>query len=426
MAEIRPFRGLCFDTKQVDLNRVTCPPYDIISPEERLELLARDPFNAVRLILGDGDAWHPQAAETLKEWRQKALLRVESEPVIYMYQHRFMLEGEEKTRRGFIALLRLAERSAKEVLPHEHTFEGPKADRFKLMQACEANLSPIFLLAGDSQGTIRKILAEASSRITDQVTDAKDVRHSVARIQDPEKIRAIQEALRGQQIFVADGHHRYETAQNYRDWRRQQAPHDPPDAPYHFQMVYICPMEDEGLHILPTHRVVGGISQDKVKVLNKELAKYFNIEPALHRSPEEFVKGLRNAGRTGQVVGLYQADGAYAFLTPRSGMVEKYVGDSTRTLTWRNLDVSVLHELALHRVLEIPRDKLLEHVQYVREVADAVRLVNQGKKQMAFLLNGTRIDQVRRICLEGEHMPQKSTDFYPKLLTGLVFYSFQG
>ncbi len=422
MPEIVPFRGICFDTERVDLNRATCPPYDTISPGERRELLQQDEHNAVRLVLGDGEEWHAQAAGSFQTWMEQGILRRDPEPAIYSYAHRFSLEGRERTRRGCVALLRLAERSEREVLPHEHTFEGPKADRFKLTQACEANLEPIFLLAADPQGRMRQALAEAET--TQKVVDPKGVEHTFGRITDLQIITSVQDAMRGQKVFIADGHHRYETAQNYRDWRRQQSPNDPPDAPYNYQMVYFCPMEDEGLHILPTHRIVGGIPEAKLKALDSELAKYFKVEPALHRLAEEFARALRSWGQERPAIGLYRPDGSYTVLSPKAAAIEKYVGDSTRTITWRNLDVSILHELVLHRILGIPRDRLLDHVKYLREASEGVRLVNEGGRQLAFLLNGTRVEQVRRICLEGEHMPQKSTDFYPKLLTGLVFYKF--
>jgi len=422
MAEITPFGGTCFDTAKVNLNRVTCPPYDVISPGERRELLERDEHNAVRLILGEGPDWHGEAAGRFRQWMAQGILRTDPQPAVYLYRHRFSLGGEQNTRQGFVALLRLAERDAQEVLPHEHTFEGPKADRLKLTQACEANLEPIFLLAPDPQGRIRKALAEAKAAET--VTDPKAVEHTFGRITDAKIIPILQNAMRGQKVFIADGHHRYETAQNYRDWRRQQSPDDPPDAPYNFQMAYFCPMEDEGLHILPTHRIVGGIPEAKVKALNTELEKYFTVEPALHRSIEEFIRALRTWGEARPAIGLYRPDGSYTILSPKTEAVEKYVGDSTRTMTWRHLDVSILHELILHRILGIPRERLLDYVQYVREASEGVRLVNEGQRQLAFLLNGTRVEQVRRICLEGEHMPQKSTDFYPKLLTGLVFYKY--
>ncbi len=425
MPEIQPFEGLRYNPEKVDPNCVVCPPYDIISPEEQRLLLDRDPCNAVRLTLGEGTDWHGKAAEQMKNWTGQGILQKEDSPSIYLYQHRFAVKGQPRVRRGFVALLRLAERNEQQVLPHERTFEGPKADRLKLMKACQANMSSIFLLCLDPDGRIRQILDEESRAEGISVTDEKQVEHFLRPFSDPDKIRVIQQVLQDQKVFVADGHHRYETAQNYRDWRRSQSPSDGPDAPYNFQMVYLCPIEDPGMLILPTHRIVGGVSWEKIKSLKNELKSYFEIEDAVFTTPLEFSESLAARGKDGrQVIGVYLREGQCFFCTPRPDVIEKYVGDSTRTMTWRSLDVSILHEVILHRVLGIEREKLLDHVKYVREVEEGVRLVEENKKQVAFFLNGTPPEKVRQICLEGEHMPQKSTDFYPKLLTGLVFYQF--
>jgi uncharacterized protein (DUF1015 family) len=424
MPEIYPFPGVRYNPAQVDLNAVTCPPYDVISPEERQELLERDEHNAVRLILGDGEDWHQQAAALMKQWMAEGVLSRDKDLSLYLYQHDFELEGEPRVRRGFVALLRLPERDQKDVLPHEHTFEGPKADRLKLMKACEANMSPIFLLASDPEGTIRRVLSEGSENLEGKVTDPNGVVHSFCRITSQEAIEAVQKTLAGQSTFIADGHHRFETALNYRDWRRQQSPDDPPGALYNYQMVYLCPVEDKGLHILPTHRIVGNLSEKQLAALDEELKNYFRIDSAVYQNTGEFTRALVEARKQGPVIGLYRREGQYNLLYPKPEVIDRYVGDSTRTLTWKQLDVSILHEVILHRILDIPRDRLLDYVKYMREASQGVRLVNEDRRQLAFLLNGTPAEQVRKICLEGEHMPQKSTDFYPKLLTGLVFYKF--
>jgi len=424
MPDIAPFCGLRYNSEGVNLSRVTSPPYDVISPEQRQQLLDRDPHNVVRLILGEGDSWHGQAAQWMQQWQQEGILRPDPQPAIYFYQHRFPLEGQEKVRCGFVALLRLADRSEKQVLPHERTFEGPKADRLKLTKACEANLEPIFLLVTDAEGRVRRVLAEAAQNLEAEVTDDKNVVHGIGRITHPEQIETLRDALQGQSVFVADGHHRYETSQNYRDYRRSLAPDDPPDAPYNYQMVYFCPVEDEGLHVLPTNRIVGALAEERLAPLDGRLSEYFTVESAQPASPEAFTATMREAGKTRQVIGFYRSGGKYTLLSPKPGVIEKYVGDESRSETWKHLDVSILHEIVLQRILGIAPDRLLDHVKYVREAAEGVRLVDQGQKQLAFLLNGTPADQVRRICLEGQHMPQKSTDFYPKLLSGLVFYKF--
>lgn len=422
MAEIHPFRGIRFNTDKVDLEKTVCPPYDVISPEERQELLAQDPHNTVRLILGDGENWHPQAAEIFRQWQSEGILFREDREAMYVYRHRFDLAGQQKTRLGLLCLLCLADPSKQDVLPHEHTFEGPKADRLKLMKACEANMSPIFLLANDPDGKLQEVLRSATANLENEVTDDKNVQHGFAPIFDEDAIRTAAEVLNGQKIFIADGHHRYATSQNYQAWRKSLAPDDPPDAPYNFLMIYICPVEDPGLHILPTNRIVGGLAQEKISTLDERLREHFEVEAAACSSPSEFTAELRRKGESRQVLGVYRKPGVYHFLYPRQESIDKYVGDETRSDTWKSLDVSVLHELILHKILDIGRDRLLDYVKYVREAEKGVELVDQGEKQLAFLLNGTRVKQVGQICLEGEHMPQKSTDFYPKLLTGLVFY----
>ena len=454
MNDIRPFRGLRFDEKVVGpLGRVVCPPYDVISPDEQERLHASSPYNVVRLELGmeaPGDyATHnrySRAAATLQRWMREGALVEEAEPALYLYEQRFTHSGSTLVRRGLLANLRLAPWEEGVVLPHEETMAGPKADRLELMRATACDISPIFLLFDDPSGTVAGLMEEAACRDPDALADTGDGQLHSLWVLTGDVSRRLAAALRQPQLYVADGHHRYETELAYKEERRRMAlaagsalsasSEEPWDlhseAPYDFGMMLLVDARDPGLVVLPTHRIVRGVGADALLQMEKRLQESFLVDElplegmGLEEAAERMLARLGEVGRDGAGLGLYRPGRKAAILRPRPGQEGLLV--SSGSLVGRDgrqrpmLDVDLLHEGILAPTLGIGPEQLKagSHVVYTRSAMEAMSAVESGQGMVAFLLNPTRVDQVLETARAGGRMPQKSTYFYPKPVTGLV------
>ncbi|TAM84780.1 MAG: DUF1015 domain-containing protein [Acidobacteria bacterium] len=434
MAEIYPFRALHYNSAAVDLQKVVTQPYDKISPEMRARYYAASPSNFVRLILrqptpGSSQSVYSEAAAELQNWIQERTLVSEGEPAIYPYVQEFTVPGEpsnHKQRRGFVALLRIEEYSAGVVYRHEETLSGPKADRMELLKATRCNFGHIFMLYSDPRREIEKLLGkETQAKPWQQVTDEYSSVHSMWRVSDPRVLEHVIDAMQSRKLVIADGHHRYETSLAYaRDHRRNA----PEDDRANYVMATFVPLESDGLLILPTHRVVHSLPGFNWEQLCSQAAPFFEVKKlacsgAAAQDVQTIRQALEQSGRGRPTIAAYAGpQRAALFSLKKDADLAGALGEFPETL--RRLDVVLLHGLVLEKAMRIDRQAVREqkHLRYVREFEQAVEEVNRGQAQVAFLMNPTPIQAVCEKAYAGLPLPQKSTDFYPKLLSGLTVY----
>ena len=407
-------------------------PYDKITPEMQERYYAGSPHNLVRIILGkrfakdaDQDNVYTRAAKFLAEWRSDGVLVQDPDPAIYRYSQEFTTpNGAKLERDGFIAAGRLEDYSERIVHRHEQTLSKPKADRLDLLRATRAHFGHIFMLYSDLEGTIEKILRTGEDPVID-VKDEYGVRHRVWKISDPSLITSVQALMADKKLIIADGHHRYETALNYRNERREaEKSHKTEPAPYDFAMMTFVNMDSPGLLILPTHRVVHSLEGFSMDTLRHKAHEYFSVEevdPALDAKRATAI--LKEAAHTGTSLLGVSHDRAFLFSRPKasSALFEGY------SLQHQGLDVVQLHKCILERSLGISEEALRnqQNVKYVREAEEAIERARSGKANVSFLMNPIKMREVRDIAFAGGVLPQKSTDFYPKLLDGLAIYALE-
>ena len=425
MAQFLPFRGLRYDTTQVDLAAVLCPPYDVIKGTARDQLLARDPHNivAVELAAPYGEAASPDqyaaAAALLQKWQAEGVL-VRDDSSFYLYEQEFALPGSAQVvkRRGVLGALTLEE-FGQGVQPHEHTMSGPKADRLNLLRATQTNTSPIFGLFADDDAWVALLLESVTPKDpAAQATDAQGTTHRLWQITDDETVNGIVAGFENESILIADGHHRYETALNYLRQERENAENWTGAEGANSVLMMCVSMSDPGLIVLPTHRLVKDVDPEKVAALPETLARYFDVEP-MDGGAAAFNNALE--GEDGPAkIGLHLPGQSY-LLTLRLDDAKSAM-DEDKSAAYNALDVSVLHRLILENELGIDADKLAAggHVAYTIHANEALEKVENGEAQAAFLLRATPARQVAEVANAGDKMPQKSTYFYPKLMTGLV------
>jgi uncharacterized protein (DUF1015 family) len=424
MADIKPFRGYRYYVG-TDISAVTAPPYDVIPPQDVDVYYRREPHNIIRVILGkqyDGDApdenRYTRARDALRKWIDEGAMRPEGAPAFYVYDETYTVDGIEYVRRGFLAALKLEPFGEGAVHPHEHTLPGPKKDRLELMRATGFNASPIFGLFGDKDGVVRENLSAVASRRGPDATAAEPdgVSHRLWAVTDEAVNERLVEALRGEAVYIADGHHRYETAVAFRDEVRATG-QKLPGAEYVLMM--LIPAEDPGLIVLPTHRCVYGLPEVNAQDVWAKVEKHFEVVPATR----EAVIGLARQPEEGPAVIGALIGGEFKILTLRDNTIMAERAPK-RAASWRELDVAALHLLILEDVLGIDQEALARYtnVKYVRDAGDAIGRAETGADgvQAAFIMRPTPIQTVMQVSEDGERMPQKSTYFYPKLLSGLV------
>ena len=437
MAEIRSFRALHYNPERTrQLGEVVTQPYDKISPAMQERYYRLSPHNLVRIIRGrehpgdtPQDNVYTRAAQQFQDWNQSHILSSDSEPALYPYSQDYTVPGQpgtRKERRGFIALCRLEDYAAGVVHRHEETLAGPKQDRLQLLKATRAHFGQIFMLYSDPEGTVEaRLPVGAASRPWEQVTDEYGSLHTVWRASDLAVLEAVTAAMRAKKLIIADGHHRYETALAYRDYCREQGR---TDGRAEYVMVTLVRMEGEGLTILPTHRVVHSLPRFDWSRFAAEARRFFAWEDLkLTGSGEEqsrrLAERLAQAGRESPTFGVGAGPDKLARLSLRRDIdLAGLLPDVPAPL--RQLDVVLLHRLVLEQVLGIDRQAVREekNLTYVRELTGAREAVAGGRAQLCFLLNPTPIEAVRDNAFAGHVLPQKSTDFYPKLLSGLTAY----
>jgi uncharacterized protein (DUF1015 family) len=436
MAVISPFRAWRYAPERVPIQQVVTQPYDKITPGMQERYYQASPYNLVRIILGkplpgDGAAEnvYTRAASSFQDWRQTGILRRDPELSIYTYSQTFTIPGSQTPaeRRGFIGLGRLEDYSAGIVFRHEQTLAKPKADRLDLLRASRAHFGQIFMLYSGA-GKVDALLDSAAEGIAPdiEVIDEYDVVHRLWKISAPSVIASMQELMRDRKLIIADGHHRYETALTYRDERRAEAETGSGlPVSYDSAMMTFVDMARPGLVILPTHRLVFGLPSFSTAHFQAEATKFFNVEEVdAGIDAARATAILRQAGLSGTALLAVTAERAFLLHTPKAIGARIF---GSLSLRQQALDVVQLHKVLLETVLKIS-DAAIRHqenVSYCREAADALSQVQSGNIQVAFLMNPVRIQQVREIAFASEVLPQKSTDFYPKMLSGLTMYALE-
>jgi uncharacterized protein (DUF1015 family) len=448
MAHITPFRALRYDPTRVAMAEVATQPYDKITPEMQDRYYSSSPYNLVRIILGkqnatDGpaDNRYTRAAAYFGDWRAQGVLLQDSAPSIYRYTQNFTVPGShvDLERRGFIALGKLEDYSAGIVFRHEQTLAKPKADRLDLLRATRAHFGQIFMLYSDPSAEIESALVSAAAPVID-LRDEYGVLHRVWKVSEPKIVELVSGNMRDKKLIIADGHHRYETALNYRNERRTAAAaagagygngggshssaHGETLAPYEWAMMTFINMDTPGLLILPTHRVVHGLSSFTMESLRDRACDFLSVEevePSIEAKRATSI--LKEAAHTGTALLAVGRDRVFLLSRPKAA-ASVFAGLS---LHQQELDVVQLHKCLLEAVLGISEEAVRnqQNVTYIRDTGEAMNMVRRGNADIAFLMNPARMQQVRDIAFAGEVLPQKSTDFYPKLLSGLTVYALE-
>ena len=444
MAEIFPFSALRYDVGRVKLDDVLTQPYDKITAEMRERYYARSPYNLIPVEKGrslpddgPGNNVYTRAAEILKSWIADGILVREPSPGVYVYFQNFLVPGaqERRTRKGFIALGHIHDYEDGVVFRHERTHSGPKADRLELLRHTRCHTGQLFMLYSDPARRVDALLDQVA-RVPPpiEVRDDFGVIHRLWPVLDAEIIERFRREMASQKLVIADGHHRYETALAYRDECRAALDKPDPDASHEKVMMTFVNTHTEGLVILPTHRLISGLPDFRFAALREQLAPYFDWysypfakDAERAASLREFRADLARRGRERHAIGAYAKGGALSlFLLRQDADLARLLPDVTPAQ--RELDIVLLHRLILEQTLGITADAVSkeQHVAYEREMEAAVAAVDRGAAQACLLLNPVGVERVVEMALAGEVLPQKSTDFYPKLLSGLTIYRLDG
>ncbi|HEY5526459.1 MAG TPA: DUF1015 domain-containing protein [Candidatus Anoxymicrobiaceae bacterium] len=437
MADVRPFRGIRYNAEAIgDLSLVVAPPYDIIDAEQRDAYYNKHPYNVIRLILNrpkksDADAEQPyvRAAQFLDRWLAQRILIQDSVPCMYLYRQRYLMEGSYRECTGLVARVRLEEFSDGGILPHENILPKPLTDRTYLLEHTKANLSFVHAMYSDPAEKLRDpMLAEMERFPLAQFQTQDGMAHDVWGITDEGFINKVSTFLRKKPLYIADGHHRYQTALDYCRRHRESGEITDDEDPRNFLMMMIVEMENPGLALLPVHRVLLDVEALDVEAMLKGLENWFTIAevevPKGPRSGQVFhlVRQLEEAGAFTRVFGLFLKDGRFLLLSWKSNLDVEHEIEGEFSPAYKKLDVTVLQKLVVEKVLGIQSDResIERAMVFTRDPLEAVQAVDSGKGAAAFLLNPTKVEQVRDIADHGEKMPQKSTYFHPKPSSGVV------
>ena len=424
MAEVSEFRGVRYNPEKIRrLADVICPPYDVISPSEQQALYDKSEYNMVRLEYGldkkgDNERTNKyiRARDTMNQWLKEGILLQDSVPNYYVHEHIFEIGQSKKRRLELFACVRLEPWERKVVFPHEFTIQKAKDDRLSLMKACAANFSPIFGLYEDPGNKINQLVVNRVKSTPTYSFEHGDS-HKFWAVNEPEFVQRVGHFIIAKSIYIADGHHRYETALAYRDYRRQMDPHGSEAGSYNFVMMALVSFSDPGIVILPIHRLVHGLSASVIDKFKKELGEYFEVHgsdsgPAFGNRPGNIrIYGLDK----GEVMGL----------TLRSGIKVNDFLEHKRSQEYGKLDVSVVQHIICEKLLGLPAGDT-DKLAYTPSGESACKLVDSGQYQFAILLNPVPVTTIKAIADANDRMPRKSTFFYPKLPSGLVMHRLDG
>lgn len=427
MADIAPFKGILYSLEKIkDPSRIVAPPYDVISKEEQDQLYNSSPYNIIRILLGKDFAGDDEkenkyirAARSLKEWQEKNILERDKDDCIYVYEQEFTIDGQTRKRLGFIALLKLEEFNTRtsSVYPHEHTLDAPKRDRTSLISSIEANLGPIFTLFADEDKSIDAILAqETRSQAIIDLVDSQGTRNKLWRISDKGKVQGITSLMKKEKIFIADGHHRYEVGLAFSKTKK--------DPRYGYILSYFTDLYADGIVVLPVHRLIAGVDDGAIAGLQEGLKKDFSIQAIVSRKE---AKEFLSRGASSEKRFVMYTKGEFTGLILWNAIGAKPLWSKFRGAKRRGnlLDVTVLHDLIvgpLKKKVRTQGGEIL--IDFTKDLDYAVGEVDAGRTSLLIMLNPTKITEIRDVAFSGKRMPQKSTYFYPKVLTGLVMNVF--
>lgn len=420
MPSIKPFKGIFYNHRTVNIDDVVAPPYDVISPELQTTLYDRHPANVVRLIYGREEDRYTSAARYFSEWQASGILERDEKESVYLLLQNFLLhDGSRVERKGFIAACELEDIGKGSIVPHERTLANPKEDRFKLFHSTKAMFSQIFSLYNDPHHVLDIIFDR--SKKTPPMFDVvfEEIRNRIWKVSDNDTIELIRQFLADRRVYIADGHHRYETALIYRDSMRLQYSSKGTE-PFNFVPMFFTNMYDPGLIVLPTHRILHSIPAFSRQKLLEKLRSFFITETKQSLPQLESALRAEKSRSFGLIIG-----NPLEFILLRSNQSNASLEHEIPNVL-ADLDVTILHSIIIKDILGVSEEDQIKkkNLDYVKEAQQAYDYVHEGKAQAAFLMNPTRVDQVCAVAESGYTMPQKSTYFYPKLLSGLVMYSF--
>lgn len=419
MATIKPFRAVHYNSEKIeDLSLVMSPPYDVINEQEQEILEKKSPYNFVRIDLAKensadskNDSRYTRSKEIYEEWLKKRILIQDDKPGIYFYKQDYKAQGQKHSRLGFISLMKLEDEKDSKVFPHENTHAHAVEDRLKLLTSLRASLSCIFVCYSDKGNKVEKIFQShlLSQKPLIDVEDKDNVQHRVWALTDPVLINEINETVAGQHIFIADGHHRYKVAQQYRQQQLLAQGTKSSDHPaYDYVMTYFTNIDSKDLQIFPMHRIVKGFPEN----INF-LEEFFRMDKV--KTKEDLLILLAQAGKNENAFGLYKREGMWLIRLKNKMLINEYVTEGSRD--YKNLDASILKAFVFDRV-GIKSDKIV----YTKDSQELIQMVHGHQADAGFILNPVKISQLKAIALNGEKMPPKTTYFYPKVLSGLTVY----
>jgi len=418
MSALKPFAAVFYNKEKVEnLSNVFCPPYDIISPEMQDAYYKQDPYNFVRLELIketakdiDKDDRYARARKTYEDWLKKGILKQDETPCLYFYKQDYKYQGQKYTRMGFLGLLKIGEDSGVRILPHEHTHDAAKTDRLALWSALKSDLSPIFVGYADKAGKIDRIFLKelASQKPYLEAVDHDKVKHTIWRLENPDSIQGIVNVIGGQNLFICDGHHRFEVAGQIRRDALKKAKKTTGEESYNYVMTYFTNLDSKDLQIFPIHRIV-----KKFPISVNLLEQYFRIDKI--KTKVDWLVLLARAGQNEHAFGLYNKQGMFLLRLKNKMLIDKMVKEGSRD--YRSLDAAILKAFILDQV-----GVASEEVVYSIDPDEVLQAVNEGNAEAGFILNPVQVAQLRSIALNDERMPPKTTYFYPKVLSGLTIY----
>ena len=415
MVDIRPFKAIRYTEKAGDPANLICQPYDKIDPEMQKQYYRKSPYNYCRVILPLEENKYQVAQQRLEQWQKEGILAKESEPVVFVSRQEFSLEGKKYERTGLIAALRLYNYSENMVFPHEFTYKAPKADRLNMLRAVQKDLEPVFLIySDDERKTITFIDEVTKTKPILLVTDLLKVRHTVWMVTDKQKIKQLQVDLSCKSMVITDGHHRYESALSYRDEMRSKVEWNENSA-FNFHMCYMVPVQEKGLIVLPTHRLLKEFNLT-CEVLEgfKRFFEVTEITPTVD-CLEQFLKSHFNE----HAFCVYDGSKAYGLSLKHNKDVYDFVNANVSKET-KIFDVVILRDIVFKHILKTGQLNIDEHILYVRWTKEAVEKVDRGEASISFLVNPISAQTVMEIAQQHELLPEKSTDFYPKMVSGLM------